>query len=154
MTRPIHLVTTVEIDRPASAVWEVVADYDADPTWRKGVATMDPSPTGLVTTATTTREVLRFAGRTWHNDGEVVAVDPGRSFAWRSTSGANASGSRTVEPLGPGRSRLRLELTVVPAASERLMAPVLRRMLARTLAGDGRRLVAALEARAGSIIPG
>lgn len=150
MSRPIHLVTEVEIDQPAAVVWEVVADYGADPDWRRGVSTMDPSVTGTVTTATTTREVLRFAGRTWHNDGEVVSVDPGRSFSWRTTRGAQAEGSRTVEPMGPERCRVRLELTVVPGPSEKLMVPLLRRMLARNLAGDGRRLHDLMVSREGS----
>lgn len=130
------------LDIPPSRAWELVADYRLDTQWRQGVERMEPFPAGLVEVGTTTSEDMRFGGRTYHNDGEVVAVDPGRRFEWRTTSGADACGSRTVEPVGHERCRVVLELTVTPSGAERLMAPVLRRMLGRQLAGDLRRLAA------------
>ena len=144
----IQLSTAIEVEQPPSVVWDVVADYDHDPAWRKGVETMDPSPHGPVAPGTTTREVLRMAGRTYRNDGEVIDVEPGRCFSWRTTSGAVARGSRTVEPIGSHICRVRLELEVQPQGAERLMAPMLRRMLARNLEADGRRLAELLEDRA------
>jgi hypothetical protein len=35
---------SIVIDRPAAAVWALVADYDVDPRWRTGVSTMNPQP--------------------------------------------------------------------------------------------------------------
>lgn len=151
MTRPltIELSATTDVSRSAAATWAVLADYGVDPAWRRGVATMDPSPPGPVSTTTTTREVLRVAGRTLVNEGEVTRVDPGRSFAWRTTRGAAAHGSRTVDPLGPDACRVHLELTVTPKPSERLLAPVLRRVLARGLERDVRRLATLVEGGTG-----
>ena len=141
----IELEETIEIAAPASSVWAVVADYDRDPSWRTGVSTMAPAPAGPVQVGTTTAEVLRLAGSTWRNGGEVVDVTPGCAFRWRTTSGADAEGARHVEPLGPDRCRVRLELRVRPHGVERVLAPVLGRVLRRNLAGDARRLRALAE---------
>jgi uncharacterized membrane protein len=132
----IHLTEQVDIDRPAHTVWGVVADYARDPEWRNGVVSMAPNPAGLVEVGTTTVEVMRFGGKTLRNDGEVLAVEPGSRFSWRTTSGAVANGSRRVEPLGNDRCRVHLELSVTPTGAERVLTPVFRRMLRRTLAGD------------------
>ena len=136
----IYLSERIDIDSPARAVWAVVADYERDPEWRTGVATMAPHPGGIVVVGTTTAEVLRFAGRTWHNDGEVISVTPGRRFEWRTTRGADANGARTVEQLSDGHSRLELSMVVRTHGFERLLTPLMRRMLRRTLAADIRRL--------------
>ena len=143
--RTITLDQHIEIDRPAPEVWAVVADYRRDPEWRAGVVTMDPRPADLVGTGTTTAEELRFGGRTWHNDGVVTDVDPGTWFGWRTVQGADASGSREVEAVGPGRCRVRLRMVVRPAGAERLLRPVLGRMLRRNLVGDLGRLRSLVE---------
>ncbi|MFC7713335.1 SRPBCC family protein [Nonomuraea recticatena] len=76
--RMIELQEDGEIACPAVLVWAVVADYGQDPRWRKGVKTMAPRPEGIVQVGTTTAEVMRFAGRTYRNGGEVIQVEPGR----------------------------------------------------------------------------
>ena len=136
----ITLEQHIDIDAPAAAAWRVLADYGRDPDWRQGVETMAPSPSGEVVPGTTTDEVLHLGGRTWRNGGIVTAVDPGRTFTWKTTSGSDADGGRTVTPLGPDRCHVRLELTLRPHGAERMLAPVLRRMARTTLAGDARRL--------------
>jgi uncharacterized membrane protein len=77
---------------------------------------------------------------TYRNAGVVTAVDPGTRFTWRTTSGADADGSRTVRALGDGRSEVTLVLTVRPHGVERLLQPVLMRMLRSGLAADLGRL--------------
>ena len=136
----IHLSEGIDVECSAEVLWAVVADYDRDPEWRTGVETMAPRPSGVVVVGTTTGEVLRFAGRTWHNDGEVVSVTPGRRFEWRTTRGADANGARTVMPLSDGRARIELTMEVRTHGVERLLTPLMRRMLRRTLAADLRRL--------------
>jgi uncharacterized membrane protein len=142
----ITIRTEIEIDRPAAEAWAVVADYDHDPAWRAGVATMAPDPPGIVQAGTTTAEELRFAGQTRRNRGEVTAVDPGRSFRWRTVEGDDAEGGRSVEPLGPDRCLVRLELDVRPTGIERVLAPVLGPLLRRTVRRDAARLRTMLEA--------
>ncbi|NJP93883.1 hypothetical protein HCN51_31335 [Nonomuraea sp. FMUSA5-5] len=139
----IELQESREIACPAARAWAVVADYGQDPRWRESVETMAPSPEGVVRVGTTTAEVMRFAGRTYRNGGEVVRVEPGRSFGWRTTSGIDAEGGRLVEPLGADRCRFTFRVRVTPrATSERLLEPVLRWLLRRSIRADLRRLAA------------
>ncbi|HEX5616606.1 MAG TPA: SRPBCC family protein [Acidimicrobiia bacterium] len=141
----IRITAAVTIDRPAADVWAVLADYRRDPEWRTGVEAMTPDPLDLVRPGTTTREVLRLLGRTWRNDGVVTDVVDGRSFAWRTTVGADAHGSRRVETLDRGRCRVHLELVVVPHGGEHLLRPVLTRVLRRNLRVDVERLRVLIE---------
>lgn len=131
---------SIEIDRPAAEAWAVVADYGRDPEWRRGVVSMVADPAGPVRRGTATSEVLRMAGREWHNDGVVTSVGPGTRFTWRTTEGADALGARTVTALGPARCIVRLELVVRPHGAERLLRPLLARMLRRNVSGDLERL--------------
>lgn len=143
--RAVELRTHVEVDRPAAEVWSVVADYGYDPRWRAGVTTMAPSTAGTVEVGTTTAEELHLAGRTWHNDGVVTAVEEGSSFSWRTTAGAQAEGGRAVAPLGPGRCRVDLRVRVVPEGVPWLVRPLMTLLLRRGLREDGRRLRALVE---------
>ena len=136
---------TTTIDRPAAEVWAVLADYDRDPDWRKGVETMAPSTRGPAVVGTTTDEVLHLGGRTYRNHGEVIRVEPGRRLEWRTLEGADANGSRTVTPVPGGRSEVELYLEVRPHGVERLLRPVLAPMLRKGLHEDLGRLKAALE---------
>jgi uncharacterized membrane protein len=133
---PIALTASAEVDRPAAVAWAVVADYRRDPEWRTGVLAMAPDPPGPVAAGTTTSEDIRVAGRTWHNEGVVTELAPGERVAWRTTSGADAEGSRAVAALGPDRCRVTLTLTVRPHGAERLLRPLAARQLRRTLARD------------------
>ena len=140
MSGPLEFRASIDIESPAATVWSIVSDYRSDPLWRRGVETMTPDPFGPVVAGTTTREVLRLGGRTYRSDGVVETFEPGRSFTWRTVSGATAFGSRRVDEIDPDRCRVVLELNVVPRSSERLMVPILRRVLARTLRADLKRL--------------
>lgn len=132
----ITITETIDVDRPADDAWRVVADYARDTEWRTGVVAMTPTPAGLVRRGTTTAEELRLAGRSHHTTGVVTAVDPGRTFSWRTTDGADASGRRTVTPLGDGRCRVELHLAVRLHGAERLLRPLFARMLRRNLRTD------------------
>ena len=141
----IRIESAIEIPYPAAEAWAVVSDYRRDPEWRSGVEEMIPEPRAPVRPGTITHETLRLLGRTWHNDGVVTEVIEGRSFAWRTTDGADAHGSRRVEALDTDRCRVQLELFVVPHGAEHLLRPVLARMLRHNLRGDVERLRAMIE---------
>jgi uncharacterized membrane protein len=145
----VRLRESVEVDRPCDEVWQLVADYRADPQWRAGVLTMDPVPAGPVTPMTTTAEQIRTAGRLWRNTGTVTAVRDGEWFTWRTTSGTPAEGARRVTPLGPSRTRVELELVVTPPGAQRLLRPLLTVLLRRTLRADAARLRALAEGGGG-----
>lgn len=141
----IEYTAETDVDAPAAAVWALVADYDRDPEWRDGVTTMAPSPPGPVRPGTTTDERMRAMGRDHRNGGVVGEVEPGVRFTWRTTSGVDADGARTVRGLGDGRSRVRLEVRLRPQGGQRLLAPVLRAVLRRGLVADAARLRALVE---------
>ncbi|MBW0090218.1 SRPBCC family protein [Pseudonocardia sp. KRD-184] len=141
----IEYSAETDIDAPAAAVWALVADYGRDPEWREGVATMAPAPPGVVRPGTTTDERMRAMGRAYRNGGVVGEVEPGVRFTWRTTSGVDADGARTVRDLGDGRSRLRLEVRLRPHGAQRLFAPLLRVVLHRGLVADTARLRALVE---------
>ncbi|MFI9407214.1 SRPBCC family protein [Nocardia sp. NPDC052316] len=134
--RTFDLSAETVIERPASIVWALLADYANDSAWRAGVVAMTAEPPGLATPGTRTTEELRLAGRTWHNDGEVRTVDPGVRMTWRTTSGADAEGARMVRPLSPDRCLVRLELRVTPHGMQRVFGPLLAYMLRRNLTHD------------------
>ena len=141
----IALDATVEVDASAAEAWAVVADYARDVDWRRGVRSMVPTPSGPARRGTTTVEWLRAAGRTMRNDGEVTAVDDGRRFTWRTTSGVVAEGSREVVALGDDECRVRLETRVQPPGLFRLVPGLLRRSLQRNLTADANRLRTLIE---------
>ena len=144
----ITLIHETDVDAPAAMAWRVVADYARDVEWRGNVRRMVPTPPGPVQVGTTTAEEMKVAGKTYRNDGEVVAVEPGSRFEWRTTTGAVAHGSRQVTPIDPGRCRVHLELHVTPTGLNRLFAPMLKKVLAKGLAGDVERLRILVEAEA------
>jgi uncharacterized protein YndB with AHSA1/START domain len=144
----ITLIHETDIDAPAAMAWRVVADYARDLDWRHGVLRMVPTPTGPVQVGTTTAEEMKVAGKTYRNDGEVVAVEPGFRFEWRTTAGAVAHGARQVTPIDPGRCRVQLELHVTPTGLNRLFAPMLTKVLDKGLAGDVERLRHLVESEA------
>ena len=147
----IDFGTTVDIGCPAHEVWAVLADYDRDPEWRAGVLSMSADPPGCATPGTTTAEVMRFAGRTLHNNGKIVRVGPSCELAWRTTSGVDAEGVRAAEPRGPDRCQVRLSTRVRPHGFDRVLAPMAHLLLQRRITGDGQRLRALTEgAAAGS----
>jgi hypothetical protein len=132
-----------EAPLPAERVWAVLADYSRDSEWRGQVVSMVPTPSGLAHPGQRTAEVMRFAGRTLHNDGEVVTAS-GHRFTWRTTSGVDAEGAREVHPLGPERCRIVLRTRVRPTGAERYYAPLARLVLQRGLRKDLRRLLTLL----------
>ncbi len=125
------------INRSAPEVWALIADYDVDPLWRHGVSAMNPHPVGLATTGTTTLEVLRFGGRTYRIPGEVTELRAGHSFTWRASK---AHGTRSVEPVDDSTCIVTLTMHVRLTGAERVVAPLLSRMMRHNLAGDLGRL--------------
>lgn len=143
----ITIIRERAIHQPARQVWRVLGDYRRDPDWRTGVTTMtidrDPPVVGARTV-----EHLELGGRRYRNVAELTDVTD-LAISWRTVEGARASGARSVRPLDSGGCLARLELVVTPAGAERLLAPVLARMLRRNMAADLVRL-AELAERASS----
>ena len=136
MTKKITIAGSIELDAASPAAWGIVSDQTRDPEWRTGVLEMTVDPAGRPFVGTTTHEVIRVAGRTYVNDGIITGLVPGERLEWRTTTGVDAWGARTVSDVGEGRCAVDLELHVVPTGINRLLAPMLRRMMSRTMHAD------------------
>ena len=79
----------IDIDRPASEVWAVLADYGRDADWRREVTTMVPEPAGPARVGTRTHETGRMLGSPFETQGRVVEAGD-HWFRWE----ARGDGSR------------------------------------------------------------
>lgn len=128
------MTATTDVDAPAWETWAVLADYRNDPRWRVGVVAMDQDTPGTVEVGTITTEDFRILGQRLHNIGVVSHVAQGRRFRWRTVDGTDADGSRSVEALSGGRSRVVLTTTSRPSGlMERALRPFIRPALQRSL---------------------
>jgi uncharacterized protein YndB with AHSA1/START domain len=136
VNRTLNLTATATVPFPPDQVWAILADYARDPEWRTGVVSMTVDPSGLVRPGAVTAEELRLGGKTYRNLGVVETVDDGIAFSWRTTDGVEADGRRELHAVGTDATAVTLSLRVTPKGAERLLAPVLGRMLRRNLERD------------------
>lgn len=141
---------SVLVGSPATVAWQVLADYRHDPLWRTGVSTMNQQPPGIVTAGTTTLEIMRFGGRTYRIPGKVIAVDPERSIEW---TASKATGRRDLEAIDDTSCRIGLTLNIQIRGVERLLAPLLIRMMNRRLDTDVGRLTQVLQDQSAMLEP-
>lgn len=98
-----HGRTTIEIERPAEAVFAVLADVELNARWSRASVeghNLTPGPVGVGTTA---REVSMFLGRRIDVTSEVIEFEPGRRLAYVTRSGPFPfRGSFVVEPITGG----------------------------------------------------
>jgi uncharacterized membrane protein len=103
------MITTgeVEIDAPASIVWDVFTDVERWPTWTASVTrltALDPGPGPVLAVGSRFRiEQPRMPKLVW----TVTSVTPGSAWTWeqRSPGGRTTAGHEVVD-LGDGRTRV------------------------------------------------
>jgi uncharacterized protein YndB with AHSA1/START domain len=118
-----------EFDRPASAVWEQLTDWDRAAGWLGVDAIRAEGPTAVGTE-------LVFRARGKDRRSEIVALDPGRSITLRSRQGGvTADYTYSVEPAGAG-SRATLTADVRTSGLWALLGPVIRGAVRREDAGQ------------------
>ena len=96
-----HLGVAVEIDAPASVVWDLLTDFGRWPAWGPSIRRVESAAE---------RVAPRVSGRVQTIVGvwvpfEISAVEPGRSWSWR-VAGIPAT-RHIVSALGPSRCRAR-----------------------------------------------
>ena len=142
----MDLYATREIRRPAKAVFDFVSDSSNNPTWQKGQRSCvwtTPAPHCL---GSIYEQEARFLGRTVSTRFKVVEYDPGRSITIESIeSSFPIRVRRSVEPLGPDRSRVTAEISGEPGGFFGMIGPALRRLAQRSVDSDYDRLVKLLE---------
>jgi len=151
--RQIEIEVSVDVDVPAARAWQVVANYRYDAAWRVGVESMTQEPpvgalgNGTVVDGTRTVEHYRILGTRSLNVARIFDVDPGRAFSWRTVSGTDAEGTRTVVPLDADHCRVVLRTVSRPHGVENLVRPLVGPALRRSLATSTVRLADLLRTR-------
>jgi uncharacterized protein YndB with AHSA1/START domain len=138
---PWRFENVVELDASPDEVFALFADGASWPRWFPGIRRVDwttPDPKGVGTTRTV---VLATATVYEH----FLAWDPGRRFAFR-FDGANRPLCRALvedyrlEPIDGGRTRFTYVVGIEPTLLVRALAPLTRRMFARTFSGGAQGL--------------
>ena len=147
--RPISV--GVDVERPANTVFEFVSDFENNPRWQRGMTSCrwtSPPPRGV---GSTYDQVAGFLGRRIVSSFEVVEHLPGRRVKITSTAGPfPITETRTVQPLGEGRSHVSAIVEGDAGGFFRLAAPILRALVQRSVRGDYARLKRLLERSARS----
>ncbi|MDB5797349.1 MAG: cyclase [Paucimonas sp.] len=99
---------TIEVDVPVSTAYNQWTQFEEFPKFMHSVQEVRQlDDTHLHWKAT-------VAGKQKEWDAEITHQVPDRRIAWRSTSGTPNGGSVTFEPIGEGRTRIRLEMQYTP----------------------------------------
>ena len=126
---------SVDVAAPPDRVWAAMADVGRWPEWTASVTRverLDLAPFGVGSRARVRQP--GFPAAVW----TVTALEPGRSFEWRSTvPGLTSVGGHRVDPAGDSASRVTLAVTWSGP-----LAPVIR-----LLAGKRSRRYVELEAQ-------
>ncbi len=142
----MELFAYCEIDRPADEVFAFVSDACNNPLWQKGQQSCEWTSPPPIGPGSTYEQKARFLGRTIISRFTVIEHEPGRVIAIESTEGPfPITVRRSVEPLGPARSRVAAEIAGEPGGFFRLAGPLLRGVAQRSVNADYRRLKRLLE---------
>src|SRR3712207_3889286 len=114
----------IDIAAPPERVWAAMSDVERWPAWTASVTRverLDRGPFGVGSRARVRQP--GFPAAVW----TVTALEPGRSFAWRSAvPGLTSVGVHRVDPVADGASRVALSLTWSGP-----LAPVIRLLAGR-----------------------
>ena len=138
MSSSVVIRRAVAVDRPQSAVYAYVSDFERAPEWREEVVEASQDPRGPLQPGTRLRETARVLGSRVVTDSVVFSVDPGSRFAFRHLAGPlPVSGEWAVTAEGEHRSRVDYELRIQLDGWWALFAPLIRvsgpRQVARSL---------------------
>jgi hypothetical protein len=143
---PTATVVT-DIDSSPEAVFAVIADYSKGPTWQRNMTSArwtSPEPHGV---GSTFEQTAHFMGRDMTAGYEVTEHDAPRVTAIRSTSGPFSIVVRRVVERHNGGTRVTETDTGGPGGIARLLSPLMKLMMRRTIARDYRALKEQLEKR-------
>ena len=146
ISRPIHVEESVTVACSPEVVWSVVADYERDMEWRKGLTDMTPDPPGPPAVGTKVHEVLKTGGRSYVADSTVTRVGAMTyRFEGSGTLGQLAGGRTVVAGESPSQGVFTYTIEITPSGLNRLLRPIIARTARSGLRGDLDRLRELLE---------
>lgn len=141
----ISLSSSIEIEVPAAELFAFVSEFENNSAWQSGVEAAEwTSPRSLEVGSTYSQ---RMEYRDLITTYEVTAFTPGHSVTTETRSGATmpTSVTRTVEPVNDAASRITVTLVVRPRGWRRLIGPMLKGVISKSIETDYRRLKRVLE---------
>lgn len=144
------IVSSVEVDRPASEVFAYAIDPARFSEWQQGVVEGHMDPPGGETVGARLHMTRRIGGMNRASTSLVSHVDPPRDWSVRGIDGpVRAAITVTVEPVADSRSRLTITVDFEGRGIGKLLVPLVIRGQARKEMPDNlRRLKARLETAA------
>ncbi len=143
---PMTMTASIDIGRPAEAVFEYISNMALNTTWQAGMRECRVTSELPLAVGSTYEQVASFIGREVRSSFVVTALEPGRSITIESVQSTfPITVTRTVEPLDDDRSRVSAVIEGGPDGIMGLLAPLMKRMAQRTVRGDYRRLKSLLE---------
>lgn len=137
----IEVTAAADVARPAHEVFAFVADLSNNPRWQQGQESCiwtSPPPIGV---GSTYDQRARFLGREIVSSFEVVEYEPDRRIRIRTVDGPMPMDiTREVDPLDEDGARVRAIIRGGPTGLLRLLDPLTRRMVQRSVRGDYARL--------------
>ncbi|NNF62875.1 MAG: hypothetical protein HKN07_01330 [Acidimicrobiia bacterium] len=133
------------VDRPPAEVFEVISDFEQNPSWQNGMVSCRFTTERPMRVGSQYEQQAKFLGRSIVSTFEVIELDPGRMVKATSIAGTfPITFTRIAEPHRDGT-----KVTAIVSGDSsgvfRLAAPLMKRMVKRSIDGDYRRLKSLLE---------
>lgn len=146
LSRVVEVSTSIEIARSANQVFAFVSEVQNNPRWQRGQRSCEWTSGPPVRVGSTYDQRARFLGKDIVNSFRVVEHEPGRRLRLASAGGSfPLTITRTVEPLGPTRSRFTEHVVGDSKGFYRIAEPLLRLLVKTSIRRDFPRLKAILE---------
>ncbi len=143
---------TTEIDlvvsRPAADVFALLSDFEANPTWQNGMRSCTWTTEPPLRVGSRYEQVAEFLGKEIVSTFEVVEYEADSRVKATTIAGSfPITFTRWVEPLDQQSTRVRAVIEGDASGFFRLMEPLMRPMVRRSIRTDYQRLKRLLEAR-------
>ena len=96
---------SIEVDVPVSVAYNQWTQFEEFPSFMEGVESVKQIDD------TRLHWVAEIGGKRHEWDAEITHQEPDRRVAWRARDGKYNSGEVTFEPLGPTRTKLRVDMS-------------------------------------------
>ncbi|HXG25258.1 MAG TPA: SRPBCC family protein [Candidatus Binatia bacterium] len=103
-----RIIESIDVDVPVRVAYDQWTQFESFPQFMEGVERV------VQLDDKTLEWTASIAGKTKHWRAEILEQRPDEVVAWRSIEGARNDGAVEFETLGPGRTRIELQLDVEP----------------------------------------